>query len=406
MDSDSDDGANQFMASSDDSDDDSDSGRRVVRSAKDKRFAELYQTADQLKNSIKINDWVSLQNLFDKMNKQVEKVMRVAESVVTPRAYIRALVTLEDFVNQTFANKEAKKKMSSTNAKAFNAMRQKIRKHNKDYEELIAKFRENPESTEEEPEESDDDDSGMDSDDEEGEEEEKKEEENLHLQKSKKKTISEEFAQAKEITVDMVDKKVAEIIRNRGKKGTDRQEQVDQLVYLASVSVTSGQCLDVLMHVVSAYFDVNQSMSTDMSVDLWRKCGETVNQIISVVSAYPEVLQPAEDREQTGQNDESGRTITIARNLVAYLERLDDELFKSLQVLDPHTNEYVQRLKDEASLMYLAQKVQGYCEAHDDARGVARIALRRIEHVYYKNTEVYQAMIRIHAENLAKKAAG
>mmetsp|Transcript_8699 Transcript_8699/g.32066 ORF Transcript_8699/g.32066 Transcript_8699/m.32066 type:complete len:918 (+) Transcript_8699:109-2862(+) len=401
MDSDSDDGANQFMASSDEEDSDSDTGRRVVRSAKDKRFAELYQTADQLKNSIKINDWVSLQNGFDKMNKQLEKVMRVAESVVTPRAYIRALVTLEDFVNQTFANKEAKKKMSSTNAKAFNAMRQKIRKHNKDYEELIAKFRENPESTEEEEEEESEE-SEAESD---GEvEEEAKEEDKEVWQKSKKKSISEEFKN-KEITVEMVDKKLIEIIRQRGKKGTDRQEQVDQLIYLASVAVTPGQCLDVLMHVVSAYFDVNQSMSTDMPVELWRKCGEKVNEIIAVVHTYPEVLQPAEDREQTGQNEENGRTITIARNLVAYLERLDDELFKSLQVLDPHTNEYIQRLKDEASLVHLAQKVQDYCEAHDDSRGVARIALRRIEHIYYKNSEVYQAMIRIHAEQLAKAAA-
>ena len=120
-DSDSDAGPSKYLQAGSSSDS-SDDGQRVVRSAKEKRFIEVRATIDEMRNNIKINDWMALQTLFDVLNKRLEKVMRAQGGGAIPGFYFRALAVLDAAIEQTFANKAGIKKMSSTNAKAFNSI--------------------------------------------------------------------------------------------------------------------------------------------------------------------------------------------------------------------------------------------------------------------------------------------
>ena len=52
-----------------------------------------------------INDWQSIQTLWDKLNKQLEKTQKVTGALGTPRPYVKILVELEDFLNKTLAGK-------------------------------------------------------------------------------------------------------------------------------------------------------------------------------------------------------------------------------------------------------------------------------------------------------------
>ena len=79
----------------------------------------------------------------------------IAEDGV-PTFYISCIVKMAETVEVTAADKEKVKKMSKTNAKSLNAMKQNIKKNNANYEKEIAKFMENPVEEEAEASESED----------------------------------------------------------------------------------------------------------------------------------------------------------------------------------------------------------------------------------------------------------
>ena len=105
------------------------------------------------------------------------------------------------------------------------------------------------------------------------------------------------------------------------------------------------------------------------------------------------VIENAEEWE----DDEKLPTITpgeifrIPGSIVSFVERLDDELTRSLQHIDPHTSEYIERLTDEALLYAQLVRTLVYVESMkknpaldlpQDA--LNRLVMRRLEHVYFK----------------------
>ena len=69
-------------------------GLCVVRSARDKKWDNLAQTADSLKNHIKINDWNAVTADFDSLNKQLEKAKQIVAKEGVPTFYFSALIAL------------------------------------------------------------------------------------------------------------------------------------------------------------------------------------------------------------------------------------------------------------------------------------------------------------------------
>ncbi|VDK44270.1 unnamed protein product [Anisakis simplex] len=147
------------------SDSEEEGQKRVVKAHKDRKFEELKDLIKQAKNSKNIKDMSKLLSTFEELCKVFEKTKAVLarQSMSTPRFYIRILVEIEDFVNEQWEDKEARKTMSKANSKGLTTLRQKIRKYNKDMEAEVSSYREEPdpigyssadgEADEDEPEE-------------------------------------------------------------------------------------------------------------------------------------------------------------------------------------------------------------------------------------------------------------
>ena len=105
------------------------------------------------------------------------------------------------------------------------------------------------------------------------------------------------------------------------------------------------------------------------------------------------VVENAEEWEDDDKPPQpaAGEKLKIPGSIVSIVERLDDELTRSLQHIDPHTAEYIERLIDEQalyndivrSLLYVENlKKNASIEIPQD--NANRVIMRRLEHIYFK----------------------
>jgi translation initiation factor 3 subunit C len=155
---------------------------------------------------------------------------------------------------------------------------------------------------------------------------------------------------------------------------------------LLEVSQTPYQQIRVLLAIISARFDYNPS-AVYMPLELWTAAKQEIDRLISMVgpdSGYSIEENPLEYDDSIERSPEGGVPVHIRGSIISFLDRLDDEFTKSLQNLDPHGTEYVERLKDEAGLYVTVCRCQQHYEARGKSDSFFRAIMRRIEHIYSK----------------------
>ena len=365
------------------SDDSDDEGKRIVKSARDKRIEEVEQIVKAIENAEKINDWGAISSEFDRLGRAMAKLPQMGPAY---KIFLKISIQLEEYAGETASGREkekAKKKMNATNLRAFNSFTQKIKRNNRTLADDIEKYKVDPTQfdgeqpkkqrkrrEEEEDEDEDEDEVAEDLDDNEG---------FVTVGKGGKLLT---------YTPETIVKHLRSIYEARGKKGTDQMEQTKMLEQLKGVAVTPYQRIRVFLALLASRFDYNTVTDFYMPIDEWTKALEEVNELLEIVKEHQNylILEDVEDLDDDFvPNPQTKDTVKVRGSLVAVVDRLDDEFTRSLQNVDPHTPEYIERLKDETKFYRLLVASQAYFETMDMQESVNRVIMRRVEHLYYKS---------------------
>ena len=126
-----------------------------------------------------------------------------------------------------------------------------------------------------------------------------------------------------------------------------------------------------------------------MPTDLWLAAQREVDQLIAIVITEPgysiqEITEDYDEFAERSPATEKDGVVRIRGSVISFVDRLDDEFTKSLQNIDPHGTEYVDRLKDEKALYCTICRAQALYEKTQQEDPLGRVVMRRLEHIYSK----------------------
>lgn len=238
------------------------------------------------------------------------------------------------------------------------------------------------------------------------------------------------------LTVAQFDRRVKEIVAQRGRKGMEMSEQLATLRKLATYARRLGPARQVIatMYILGAQmFDATNKIDRFMTAAAWKSAHSDLSTILSLLEKNPgftlspltsedqadivrasrEGLTPAQIAAEAEEEDAAfvdtlpragdAGAIKVSGDLAAFVERLAEEYTKSLQQTDPHTSEYIARLFDEGLLVDVAQRVQKYYARHKDFARASTVALIRAELIYYKHETIANAL---HESQAKRKVFG
>merc|ERR1711939_615986 len=337
-------GASRFLREvSDDSDESDEEKVTVVKSAKDKRFDELEGTIRLIENAEKISDWNAINEQYDRMNRQLPTLQRDLEGK-PPKMYVKTVAELETAVSEAFEKqKVTPKKMNPIAQKGLNALRQKIRKNNRDFQGDIEAFRKNPD---------------------EFMKEDVVEETAPAPKKPKKKLVENQNdvdandegftmvgagGKAMVYTAESILKHLRQIVESRGRKNTDRLEQIRIMEKLLDVAHTDYQRIRVYLTLIAARFDLTSGTGSQMSQEQWKLAQQEIGALLGILEQNHDLV------------------------VVEGVERLADEGTLYTNIL---------RCMCYAERLIVQEKVTAPQE------NVNRVVMRRLEHVYFKPSQV------------------
>ena len=423
---------------------------RTIKTMKDKRIDAFKLLLKEITNHTKINDFSALLDDFGNLGKELEKSKQWVEQEGIPMLYVKGLVIIEDCVNET-----DRKSLSTLQLRAWNTLKNRLKKHNKDYEDKIAEYRKNPIATDEEAEEkpaekeeeSEEQKASEKSKDEEAEESEEKsvkdeeeessseEEEQQDRSKmtpeerrrkwvrkvpEKKPEIVEEEEEDKpegekkevkqvelketvirdkeeikfEINDDNIRKYLVSINEKRGRSGYDPVVYVRNLTKLLTGAKDLEVRIDLLISLLKIRHEATQIVGDSVvTLAFWNETCENIFTFFRTLKECPTyVLKESITDDPKESTEESGVDYKVQANTLSYLEMLDKYLTIGLKGEEPKSAAYIIWLKNEVKLLELAEEVMIHYKTLKILQAQVRVALILMDRLHYKHDSLLKIM--------------
>lgn len=170
------------------------------------------------------------------------------------------------------------------------------------------------------------------------------------------------FSKETDINHAVVLKKLSEIIAQRGKKSTDRQEQIELIEELRVVArrANLGTAIEtkLIMSLVSAVFDYNPNVASCMKPDMWKRLLDATADMVKFLNEHTEIEVGDNVAEDEENYDDPSQPYRVHGLPLALVERMDEEFVKILQNCDAHSPEYVENLKSELRVCNIIDRFQ------------------------------------------------
>lgn len=200
------------------------------------------------------------------------------------------------------------------------------------------------------------------------------------------------FAKDEKIDHKKVDDKLRELVAGRGKKGTDRNRNIESLIELRQMAKDNnlGTAIDckILFSVVAAIYDYNPNIAANMKSDMWEKCLVYIRELLELLTTNIETIIAREYVADETENERFTKPppYHIRGCMLTVVERMDEEFLKMLQACDAHSTEYIVRLRDETAVCKIIEDLEKYLRLQGQVTDeeLCRVYLKRIQHIYYK----------------------
>ena len=399
-----------------DEEEESEKESRTILSPKQKIITLIKDKYHSIKNAIKNNTFKPALENFDELAKNIDKINSLLKKEEIPSYYHESFVLVEEISN---LSKEEIKKLTKDNKENYNSLNS-LKKFQvrimKKLGQSIAEYKKNRKSEEELEKDfqkimskiakkQDDE-----SDDEidiieimRRDEEEKKEPALRRLKWVKKEKVSEgkrpqdgggkikerkikeskkdenlKGEEIEEIISDAdIEKEYDQILKQRGQNKSPL-DVVQRLEYLYSKA--SNQLLKIKLLTLSNLlcFDNYANQFSAFPLSIWDKVYKDIENLI-------ELHDNLKKESKESNKDISYMSLILQNNLSTMMEKLENELYKSLQFNINNNEEYINSILNEIKFLKLCKKSEIFYSKLNNLNGIAKIYLLVIMHTYYKS---------------------